>query len=94
MRIPKELADKFKQYRILKDQTDKLFEELESWLNDNAGMADCGMYDFGASQKPSGTLQTDGEYCEEHRIGEDSCDGIYYWPVDSCDWYAWSKYSV
>lgn len=94
MKISKDMASKFKQYMEIKEQTDKLFEELESWLRTNADMDDCGLLDFGTAKKSDGAEQEEGEYCRERRTGEDSCEGTYYWSVESSDEYVYAKYCM
>ena len=92
MKAPKEIASKAERYKELKKEIDKLYEELEEFANDN-GFEDFWIDGFGVSQEPNGEEQTDGEYCDQWMRGEDSGDGIYYYPIEGSTQYFWVAYS-
>jgi len=88
MKAPKEIASKAERYKELKKEIDKLYEELEEFANEN-GFEDFWIDGFGVSQEPNGEEQTDGEYCDQWMRGEDSGDGIYYYPIEGSTQYFW-----
>lgn len=83
---------KAERYKELKKEIDKLYEELEEFANEN-GFEDFWIDGFGVSQEPNGEEQTDGEYCDQWMRGEDSGDGIYYYPIEGSTQYFWVAYS-
>lgn len=91
-RSGKELHHKAERYKELKKEIDKLYEELEEFANEN-GFEDFWIDGFGVSQEPNGEEQTDGEYCDQWMRGEDSGDGIYYYPIEGSTQYFWVAYS-
>lgn len=91
MKIPKEIASKAERYEKLKNETDKLWEELEEFAREN-GFEDFWINDFGASQEPEGEEQSNGEYCDQYMRGEDSGSGTYYYPIEGSMQYLWIKY--
>lgn len=92
MRVPKELAEKAEKYEKLKAEIDKLYEELKEFADEN-GFEDFWVDDFGISQEPEGEEQLDGEYYDQYMNGEDSGDGVYYYPIEESTQYMWVKYS-
>lgn len=83
MTIPKEIASKIYEYQKAKEKADALYEEIEDYFNtiDNS----CYYTDFKITNNYSGKLQNNGEYCDEYFKYEDSCNGIYYYPIENCD---------
>ena len=59
---------------------------MEEFANEN-GFEDFWIDGFGVSQEPNGEEQTDGEYCDQWMRGEDSGDGIYYYPIEGSTQY-------
>lgn len=92
MRVPKEIAEKADEYERLKKQEEQICEELINWANQN-GFEDLYVDGFGVAQEPEGEEQTDGEYCDQTMRGEDSGDGIYYYPIEGSTQYMWVGYS-
>lgn len=94
MIVPKELAEKADRYETLKNETEKLFEELEAWANEN-GFEDMMVTGFGICEDPSGEEQLDDdEYCDQTMCGEDSGSGTYYYPIEGegSTMYMWITY--
>lgn len=52
MTVPKEIAIKADRYEMLKKEADELYEELESWANEN-GFDGIWVNDFGTAQELS-----------------------------------------
>ena len=92
MRVPKEIAEKAYEYERLKKQEEQIYEELLEWANQN-GFEDFYVDGFGVAQEPEGEEQTDGEYCDQTMRGEDSGDGIYYYPIEGSTQYMCVGYS-
>ena len=92
MEVPKEIAEKATRYEKLSNEANELFEELESWANEN-GFEDLLVTGFGISQKPTGKSQSDGEYCDQVMYDEDSGNGNYYYPVEGSSKYMRVEYS-
>ena len=91
MKVPKEIASKAERYEELKKEINKFYEELKGFANKN-GFEGFWINDFGISQEPEGEEQTDGEYCDQCMRGEDSGDGIYYYPIEGSTQYFWVVY--
>lgn len=51
------------------------------------------MEGFGVAQEPEGEEQPDGEYCGLTIYGEDSGDGVIYYPIEDSTQYMWVAYS-
>lgn len=92
MRVSKEIAEKADEYERLKKQEEQIYEELIAWVNEN-GFEDFCVEGFGVAQEPAGEEQTDGEYCDQTMHGEDTGDGIYYYPIEGSTQYMWVGYS-
>lgn len=92
MKAPKEIASKAERYEELKKEIDTLYEELEEFANAN-GFEDFWINGFGVSQEPNGEEQFNGEYCDHWMRGEDSGDGIYYYPIEGSTQYFWIAYA-
>ena len=92
MIVPKELAKKADRYETLRNETDKLFEELEAWANEN-GFEDMMVTGFGTCEEPEGDPQSDDEeYCDQTMCGEDMGSGTYYYPIEGGTMYMWITY--
>lgn len=91
MKIPKEIASKVERYEKLKNEEDKLWEELEEFANEN-GFEDFLISGFGVCQEPHGEEQSNGEYCDQCMCGEDSGYGTYYYPIEESTQYLWIGY--
>lgn len=95
MTIPKEIVEKM-------EQVNSLMLEIDKWLDENIdtdGSRHChkeymsdvfnheDYYQF--IDKPTGTAQYDGEYCEQHQCGmsEDCYCGIYYYPTENGNYF-------
>ena len=87
-----EIASKAERYEELKKEIDTLYEELEEFANAN-GFEDFWINGFGVSQEPNGEEQFNGEYCDQWMRGEDSGDGIYYYPIEGSTQYFWIAYA-
>lgn len=79
--IPKEIVEKAEKYAKLKQITDELYEDLESYFNDLEG--DDAVYrgSYTVVDKPSGELLESGCYCDQIRGGEDFFVGTFYYPT-------------
>lgn len=51
------------------------------------------MEGFGVAQEPEGEEQPDGEHCGLTIYGEDSGDGVIYYPIEDSTQYMWVAYS-
>lgn len=92
MKASKEIAEKAERYEQLKAEIDKLYEELEEFVNEN-GLEDVWVTGFGVSQEPEGEERLNGEFCDQCIRGEDSGDGTYYYPIEGSTQYLWVGYS-
>lgn len=92
MTVPKEIAIKADRYEMLKKEADELYEELESWANEN-GFDGIWANDFGTAQEPVGEEQDGGEYCNQTMTEEDSGYGDYYYPIEGSSQYMRVGYS-
>lgn len=93
MRVPKDIADKMERYTQVRDEADKLYEELESWFSENADIDGIYITDFGVAKEPLGCHQGDGEYCDQYMHGEDTGSGVYYHEIEGDSRYAYYGYS-
>ena len=50
-------------------------------------------HSFGVSKEVHGEEQSDGEWCDQIMIWEDSGDGTYYYPIEGSNMYMYVKYS-
>lgn len=84
MKVPAEIAEKAKRYQDLNDEAQRLYEELEEWLNENTGADAVYITDIFVTEEPKGRLQNGDEYCNQRSYGEsgDSFMGEYYLPVE------------
>lgn len=82
MRIPKSVINKIRDYQKAKSQYNKLYNELESWFEENA---DSGVLwnDFEFADKPKGQYLGDGEWCEQYEAyySPDCGNGTMYYEV-------------
>lgn len=84
MKVPAEIADKALRYQELNKEAQRLYEELEDWLNEHTDAGDVFITDIFTTETPRGKLRNEGEYCYGHSYGasEDSFMGEYYLPVE------------
>lgn len=89
MKVPAKIAEKAKRYQELNDEAQRLYEELEDWLNENTGADAVFITDIFLTEKPKGRLQNGDEYCDQRSYGEsgDSFIGEYYLPVEGSEMY-------
>lgn len=89
MKVPAEIAEKAKRCQELNDEAQRLYEELEDWLNKNTGTDTAFITDIFLTEKPKGWLQNGDEYCDQHSYGDsgDSFFGEYYLPVEGSEMY-------
>lgn len=50
-------------------------------------------HSFGVSKEVHGEEQSDGEWCDQIMIYEDSGNGTYYYPIEGSNMYMYVKYS-
>lgn len=96
--IPKEIVEKMELVNSLMMEIDKwMFENIETEGSKHQNTDFCGdfkhddFYQF--TDKPKGTEQFNGEYCNQHQDGEDSFSGQYYYPTEKGN-YFWYDYWV
>ena len=83
MKIPKEIADKAKEYQEAKKKADKAYEIVTDWLNENTDSGDVYIEDIFIKDAPKGKLRHKDEYCDEHcGHNEDDVRGTYWHQVD------------
>ena len=89
MKVPAEIAEKAKRYQDLNNEAQRLYEELEDWLNENTGADAVFITDIFVTEEPKGRLQNGDEYCCQSSYGDsgDSFMGTYYLPVEGSDLY-------
>lgn len=89
MKVPAEIAEKAKRYQELNKEAQRLYEELEDWLNENTGADAVFITDIFVAEKPKGKLQNGDEYCSQSSYGYsgDSFVGTYYLPVEGSSLY-------
>ena len=89
MNVPKEIAEKAKQYQEAMNVANKAFEEVTEWLKNNTEADGVFINSLFVVDKPTGKKQGDGEYCEQHSIGFDGdCFyGNYYHPIEGSTQY-------
>lgn len=78
--IPKYIADKVIQYDKAQQKADKLYHEIESYL-DNKHLGVEGVYSFSIVDAPTGIEQSNGGFCDQVQYYEDCYRGTYYWPL-------------
>ena len=100
MKIPKEIVDKM-------EQVNALTLEIDKWMYDNLDCLEGSKHanrswhgefiheePYQFTDKPTGSKQGDGEYCEQHAgYCEDDYYGKYYYPTEKGN-YFWFDYSV
>lgn len=91
MRVSKEIAEKAEEYEKAKKREEELYEELNDWAIKNR-YEDFRVEGFGVAQEPEGEEQPDGEYCGLTIYGEDSGDGVIYYPIEDSTQYMWVAY--
>lgn len=106
MTIPKDIVDKMEQVNSLISEIDKWFydnleqdeEVLEGTKHENTDYygnykAVEQYYQF--ADKPTGSIQGGGEYCEQHQDAyiEDNYYGKYYYPTEKGN-YFWFEFDV
>jgi len=92
MKVPKEIADKVQKYQELKMQTDKLYEEIEEYFTTELD-AD-GFGEPFITDNPTGHLQNDDEYCDQHCVYEDWYEGTYYHQIEGSEKYVGYSFNV
>lgn len=93
MKVSKEIAEKVKQYQKLKSQTDKLYEELKEYFEEEQGLE--GFCEPFITDKAKGQKQTaDGEFCDQTILGEDWYRGQYYYQIENSDEYVGCHYEI
>lgn len=93
MKVSKKIANKVEQYQKLKAKVDELYQQLNSYFEDELGVE--GFYDAFITDETEGTKQTeDGEYCDQRTLGEDWYKGVYYYPIKNSDNYIGCRYEI
>lgn len=96
MKIPKEIANKVKEYQAAQKKAVGLRKEVMDWLNYNTSADSVDVEDIYIADKPTGRrLKADGEYCEQHEWGDsgDSFYGNYYHQIEGSNKYVGYRYS-
>lgn len=81
MIIPKYIADKVIQYESARKKAEKLYKEVEDYL-DSENIDIDGVYAFSVEDMPTGDPQNNGEFCDQVQYYEDCFRGTYYWPIE------------
>lgn len=81
MMIPKYIADKATYYHKLSEKADKLYHEIEEYLDREQQDIE-GVYSFSVVDVPTGDLQNNGEFCDQVQYYEGCFRGTYYWPIE------------
>ncbi len=92
MTVSQEIAEKAARYEKLMNEANKLFEELEEYVDEN-GFDGIYVRSFGVSEEASGIEQSGGEWCDQVIRWEDSGDGTYYYPIEGSDKYMYVEYA-
>lgn len=89
MKIPKEIADKVKEYQEANGRAIALYKEVTDWLNVNTAADGVWINDLNIVDEPSGEDQGEGEYCSQSEYGDsgDSFFGTYYHKIEGSDKY-------
>lgn len=85
MKCPKEIAKKVEEYQKKQAEVDKLYEEIQEYFEENLD-AEGFQVPF-ITDKPTGDLQNDDEYCDQRNIAEDWYEGNYYHQIEGSDKY-------
>lgn len=106
MTIPKDIVDKMEQVNSLISEIDKwLYDNLEQdeEILDGTKHENTDYYGnykaveqyYQFADKPTGSKQSGGEYCEQHQDAyiEDSYYGKYYYPTEKGN-YFWFEFNV
>lgn len=107
MTIPKNIVDKMEQVNSLISEIDRWFydnlEQDEEGILEGTKHENTDYYgDYKAveqyyqfTDKPTGSEQNGGEYCEQHQDGciEDSYYGKYYFPTEKGN-YFWFEFNI
>lgn len=107
MTIPKNIVDKMEQVNSLISEIDRWFydnlEQDEEGILEGTKHENTDYYgDYKAveqyyqfADKPTGSKQSGGEYCEQHQDGciEDSYYGKYYFPTEKGN-YFWFEFNI
>lgn len=93
MKVSKEIANKVKRYQELQAEADELYQQLNSYFEDELGVE--GFYDPFITDEPKGIEQSgDGEYCDQTILGEDLYKGVYYYQIEDSDDYIGCRYEI
>lgn len=92
MKISKEIAAKIEQYQKVKNEADKLYEELEKYFTEEIDAE--GFIEPFITDNPTGEQQCDDEYCNQITRGEDWYRGTYYHQIEGSDKYVGYTYEI
>lgn len=96
MKVSRELADKVERYNELKKEAEKLWEEVTKWFYENTGADAVYIESLYITDKPTGRLQEEDEYCDQWNCGwaEDAFAGNYYHQIEGSQEYVGYSYST
>lgn len=95
MKIPREIAEKVKRYIKFSDEAQKLYKDVVKWLNENTGADAVYITSLFITQKPTGKLQEEDEYCEQWSgFLEDDYAGNYYHQIEGTNEYVGYSYET
>lgn len=94
MKVPKEIAEKAREYEEAMKVANQAYGEVTSWLKENTGIEGVYISDLFITDAPSGDNQGEGEYCDQWEVGYcgDSFEGTYYHPIEGSDNYMAYRY--
>lgn len=92
MKCSKKIAVKVAKYERLKAEEEKLYEEIKEYFEEELG-ADGFSVPF-ITDKPTGDLQDDDEYCDQYCLGEDWYQGKYYHQIEGSKMYVGYSFNI
>lgn len=92
MKIPMEIADKVELYQRLSKQAEALHKEVVNWLVDETDAE--GIGEIYITDRPTGRLQSDDEYCDQTCHGEDWYTGNYYHQIEGSNKYVGYSFDI
>ena len=92
MKCSKEIAKKIEKWQKLNYETNKLYDEIETYFVEELG-AEGFIHPF-ITDTPKGQLQNDDEYCDQRCLGEDWFTGSYYHKIEGSKKYAGYTFDI
>ena len=85
MKVSKEISEKVKKYQELKEESERLLEDIRKYFVEELGAE--GFVEPFISEKPTGDLQCEDEFCDQYQVYEDCFKGNYYHKIEGSNKY-------